>query len=88
MRETHHRSLLLANARTDRKGAHAGASFEFKRAALATCPSVSVEVPEGVTFVDIDRDTGALALPTCPRVYSESFLAGTEPAQYCELHRW
>jgi penicillin-binding protein 1B len=44
--------------------------------------------PEGISFVDIDRDTGRLALPTCPRVTSEAFLAGTEPAAYCELHRF
>lgn len=60
----------------------------FMRAAVAGRPSGTFEVPDGVTFAEIDRDTGKLALPTCPRVYDESFLAGTEPTEYCELHRW
>ena len=45
------------------------------------------EVPEGISFVDIDKDNGKLALPTCPHVFHEAFLAGTEPTQACELHR-
>ncbi len=61
---------------------------EFMKRALAGRPSVGFEPPGGITFVDIDRDTGKLALPGCPRVYNESFLAGTEPTEYCELHRW
>jgi penicillin-binding protein 1B len=61
---------------------------EFMKTALAGRPSIPFEVPEGITFHDIDRDTGKLALPGCPRVYTEAFIAGTEPAEYCELHRW
>ena len=60
----------------------------FMKAALAGFPSIPFEVPKGITFAEIDRDTGKLALPTCPRVYNESFLTGTEPTDYCELHRW
>jgi hypothetical protein len=37
--------------------------------------------------VDIDRDTGKLATPGCPRTLRESFISGTEPTEYCELHR-
>ena len=61
---------------------------EFMKAALAGRPSTEFEVPENVTFVEIDRDTGRLALPTCPRTYNESFIVGTEPVEFCELHRW
>ena len=61
---------------------------EFMKKALAGQDNVSFEAPEGVSFVEIDRDTGRLALPTCPRVTSEAFLAGTEPLELCELHRW
>jgi penicillin-binding protein 1B len=61
---------------------------DFMKAALAGRPNVPFDVPEGVSFVEIDRDTGKLALPGCPRTYSESFIAGTEPFEYCELHRW
>jgi penicillin-binding protein 1B len=60
----------------------------FMKSALAGHPSVAFDVPEGVTFVDIDPDTGKIALPSCPRVFREAFLAGTEPVQSCELHRF
>ena len=56
--------------------------------ALAGHASVPFEPPEGVGFVEIDRDTGLLALPQCPRVTSEAFLTGTEPVEICNLHRW
>jgi penicillin-binding protein 1B len=61
---------------------------EFMKTALGGRPNVPFEVPDGVSFAEIDRDTGKLALPTCPRTYNESFLAGTEPVEFCELHRW
>jgi penicillin-binding protein 1B len=60
----------------------------FMKAAVAGRPNEPFAVPEGISFVEIDRDTGKLALPGCPRTYSESFIAGTEPTEYCELHRW
>ena len=60
----------------------------FMMAALAGRPNVSFPTPAGVTFADIDRDTGALAQPACPRVTREVFLVGTEPASPCELHRF
>ena len=60
----------------------------FMKAATAGRPSVAFEVPDGITFAEIDRDTGLLALPACRRTMTESFLAGTEPRQYCEIHRW
>ena len=60
----------------------------FMKSAVAGRTSGTFEVPEGITFTEIDRDTGKLALPTCPRVYNESFATGTEPTEYCELHRW
>jgi penicillin-binding protein 1B len=61
---------------------------EFMKAALAGRPNTEFEIPENITFAEIDRDTGRLALPGCPRTYTESFIAGTEPVEYCELHRW
>ena len=61
---------------------------QFMKNATAGRPSVEFEAPEGITFVDIDRDTGKLAVPGCPRTFTESFLAGTAPTEYCELHRW
>jgi penicillin-binding protein 1B len=58
----------------------------FMIRALAGRSSPSFETPEGITFVDIDRDTGRLAGPACPRVFSEAFLHGTEPTEVCQLH--
>ncbi len=62
------------------------ASFMIK--ALAGRANVPFEAPEGISFVEIDRDTGKAATPTCPRIANEAFLAGTEPLEICELHRW
>jgi penicillin-binding protein 1B len=60
---------------------------EFMTRALAGRAGDEFAVPEGISFVDIDKDTGKLAVPACPRVFHEAFLAGTEPTQACELHR-
>jgi penicillin-binding protein 1B len=61
---------------------------DFMKRALAGRGSLAFDTPEGIGFVEIDRDTGRLALPTCPRVTTEAFLAGTEPLEVCDLHRW
>ncbi len=60
----------------------------FMKNALAGRSSSSFDAPAGVSFVEIDRDTGKIATPTCPRVTNEAFLAGTEPLGVCELHRF
>jgi penicillin-binding protein 1B len=60
---------------------------DFMKRALAGHSSLPFDPPEGVNFLEIDRDTGKLASPTCPRVTSEAFLAGTEPTEVCDLHR-
>lgn len=59
---------------------------DFMKAALAGRPSAEFEVPEGITFVNIDHETGKLATPNCPGVFNESFIIGTEPIEYCPLH--
>ncbi|MGE5244519.1 MAG: PBP1A family penicillin-binding protein [Betaproteobacteria bacterium] len=61
---------------------------DFMKRALAGDADTPFDVPPGVTFVDIDPDTGKLAVPGCPRVFREAFLAGTEPVQACDLHRY
>jgi penicillin-binding protein 1B len=60
---------------------------QFMTRALAGHRSIPFDVPSDVTFANIDRDTGQLAGPACPRVYREVFLPGTEPRHVCELHR-
>jgi len=58
----------------------------FMMRALAGLDSPTFQTPEGITFAEIDRDTGLLAGPTCPRVFSEAFIQGTEPREPCHLH--
>jgi membrane carboxypeptidase/penicillin-binding protein len=60
----------------------------FMTKALAGRPNTGFAAPAGVSFVEIDRDTGKIATPTCPRVTNEAFLSGTEPLAGCELHRF
>lgn len=60
----------------------------FMMKALAGRPNTGFPAPGGVSFVEIDRDTGKIATPTCPRVTNEAFLTGTEPLATCELHRF
>ena len=58
----------------------------FMLRALAGHQSVPFEAPDGMAFIDIDRDTGYLATPNCPRTFNEAFIPGTEPTQPCPLH--
>jgi penicillin-binding protein 1B len=60
---------------------------QFMKTALAGRPSIPFDVPEGITFADIDPETGKLVTPHCPKSFREAFLAGTEPTQTCDLHR-
>ena len=59
----------------------------FMKKALAGHEDKGFEVPEGIVFADICQDTGKLANASCPRTYHESFMAGTEPHQHCDLHK-
>ncbi|MCP9440848.1 MAG: PBP1A family penicillin-binding protein [Nitrospira sp.] len=43
-------------------------------------------MPEGVVERRIDPQTGQLATAQCPEPITEVFMAGTEPADYCEIH--
>jgi len=38
---------------------------------------------ENIVFVEIDKETGLLATPFCPRTVQEAFIAGTEPREMC-----
>jgi penicillin-binding protein 1B len=61
---------------------------DFMKQALAGRPNLPFEAPEGIAAADIDRDTGHLATPNCPRTMTEVFLSGTEPWEMCRLHQW
>ena len=60
---------------------------QFMRNGLAAHLNQSFSVPSGIVFADIDRDTGQLAGPFCPKVVREAFLEGTEPFTPCDRHR-
>jgi penicillin-binding protein 1A len=59
---------------------------EIMEAVLKEQPVRDFQVPEGVVFVTVDRDTGKLALPTCPAKNKmlEAFIKGTEPKEFCD----
>ena len=54
---------------------------------LKNQPVRDFPVPEGITLVMIDPDTGRLALPTSKRKFMEAFLKGTEPRSFTDLKR-
>ena len=58
----------------------------FMKRALAGSGSNTFNVPDGIVFLDIDRDTGRVAAGACPRLFREAFIAGTEPRDVCHLH--
>jgi len=58
----------------------------FMIRALAGRPNVAFEAPDGLVFVNIDKDTGKVSTAGCPRMFREGFLAGTEPTEICALH--
>ena len=60
---------------------------EFMKGALAGRESRPFDVPaEGIVFIDIDKATGLLATPSCPKVIAEAFIPGTEPQERCTAH--
>jgi penicillin-binding protein 1B len=59
---------------------------QFMARALAGHANQAFDVPDGIVFVDIDKDTGKLASPACPKVFREAFRAGTEPTETCDIH--
>ena len=58
----------------------------FMKRALAGHANKAFSVPDGVTFVEIDKETGGRAGPFCEKVFNEAFLVGTEPETLCYTH--
>ncbi len=61
---------------------------QFMSRALSGRPNTQFAVPPRITFVDIDPTTGKRAAPFCPKIISESFIDGTEPAETCLVHQF
>lgn len=60
--------------------------LSFMKRALAGRQDVRFTAPEGLSYVEIDPETGQLATPSCPKTITEAFLPGTEPHDRCQLH--
>ena len=60
----------------------------FMIRALSGHPNLPLPEPDGIVYAEIDKDTGKLAVPGCPRVFREAFFPGTEPAEQCDLHKY
>jgi penicillin-binding protein 1B len=58
----------------------------FMKKAMAGRPNEAFEIPDGISFADVDHDNGKLATPRCPRIVHEAFLVGTEPKDSCDIH--
>lgn len=58
----------------------------FMTRALAGHANEAFDAPDGIVFVDVDRDTGKVAGPFCTRVLGEAFIVGTEPWEQCNAH--
>jgi len=59
---------------------------DFMRQALADHPHTSFDVPPGIVLADVDKRTGGIARPQCPKQVREAFLDGEQPTEYCSEH--
>jgi penicillin-binding protein 1B len=59
---------------------------QFMKNALAGRASVPFEAPDGISWVEIDKETGRIPGPFCPKVIKAPFVAGTEPHDLCDVH--
>lgn len=57
----------------------------FMKEAHKAIPARQFPVPQDITFVKIDRQTGYLALPSCPKPVLVAFRKGTEPTDLCPV---
>lgn len=59
---------------------------DYMAEATKYVPNRDFVVPPGIQFTKIDRDSGYLALPTCPHVVLEAFREGAAPAELCPVN--
>ena len=57
----------------------------FMKKALEGTPAHNFNVPADIVFAKIDKQTGYLALPSCPKVTLVAFRKGTEPKDVCPI---
>lgn len=59
----------------------------FMKAAAAKIGPRDFEQPDGLVTVRTCIDSGLLATPDCPTAIDDVFIPGTQPQEYCRLHR-
>lgn len=52
---------------------------------LKEYPVRDFTVPDKITFVSIDEDSGKIAGPKCKNKIMEAFISGTEPTEFCDI---
>lgn len=58
--------------------------IEYMEEALKDTPVEEFPVPAGISFVQVDAETGLLYDPSCGgEPFTETFIKGTEPQEYC-----
>ena len=60
---------------------------EFMKAAQKGKPVLEFQEPERITHARICTKTGLLATDACPNTRDEVFVEGTEPAEFCGMHK-
>jgi penicillin-binding protein 1B len=60
----------------------------YMNAVTAGHKNVGFAIPAGIVFTEIDRTSGGLVSPYCPRnaIVREAFKSGTEPGRPCPVH--
>lgn len=59
---------------------------QFTEKALENVPPKIFPIPDGVVSVYINPESGKLATTECPEKELDTFIKGTEPTEYCDLH--
>ena len=78
---------IMANAQGGRLAAPAWATMMREVYERRPAPA-GWDRPDGLTLAEVDRESGGLATPFCPKEQRliESYVPGTEPTTYCPLH--
>ncbi|MFD1776507.1 transglycosylase domain-containing protein [Paenibacillus rhizophilus] len=72
---------------TTTEGRRAAPIFaQYTEKALENVPPKIFPIPDGVVSVYINPESGKLATAACPDKALETFISGTEPTAYCDLH--
>lgn len=61
--------------------------IDFMESAHKNLPVKGFQAPAGVVSAYIDHESGQLATEECPNSRLTYFVAGTEPSNYCQIHR-